>query len=187
MIPGLRLVWDAADSSCALAGIAIVVAPDPLPPFPVDAEVIEQDTARILDEGLVLLEPDESLGQLVREMVTEPMSIPGSVLTSGARPVRIQAIIHELDRQPSWREEWIRQAWRGIVACCEERALGSLSLPLLGTRMRDMDRRQSVRLMRELILGSRPACLRRIWLRCPPGAQQQVLGLLQGQGQPAHG
>jgi len=175
----LRLVWDAADCSTELAGIHIVVAPLQLPPFAVTAEVIEQDTARVLDEDLILLEPDETLGQLVREMATEPTLTPGSVWVTGSRPIRIQAIIHELDRQPTWREEYIREAWRGIVACCEEWAIDSLALPLLGTRLCAMDRRLSVRLLRELILESSPACLQRIWLRCPAGTQQQVLELLQ--------
>jgi len=185
LMSDIRLIWDAADYCCDLAFVHVVVAPDSLPPFTVAAEVIEQDTARVLDEDMILLEPDESLGHLVREMVTEPMPAPGSVLASGAHPLQIQAIIHDLDKEPSWCEVGIREAWRGIVSCCEEHAIDTLALPLLGTRLRSMDRRQSVRLLRELILGSRPACLQRIWLRCPLGAQQQVLELLQGESGPA--
>ncbi len=177
--PHLRLAWNAADCCCDLAGVHVVVAPRELPPFVVAAEVIEQDTARVLDDGLPLLEPDESIGHLVREMATEPFLSPGTVLASGRQPLRIQAILHELEQDPSWRRAWIRKAWLGIVACCEEHDVDSLALPLLGTRLRSMDRRDSVRLLRELVLEAHPACLRRIWLCCPSGAQQPVLDLLR--------
>ncbi|PSQ91983.1 MAG: hypothetical protein BRD57_03550, partial [Proteobacteria bacterium SW_6_67_9] len=35
---------------------------------------------------------------------------PGEVVVVGGRPLHLRAVIHDLDRVPTWREEWIVRA-----------------------------------------------------------------------------
>ncbi|MCK7466684.1 MAG: hypothetical protein MZU91_00090 [Desulfosudis oleivorans] len=40
---------------------------------------------------------------------TQPR-LPGTVLVQGTSPVRLLAIIHDFNEDPSWKEDWIKEA-----------------------------------------------------------------------------
>lgn len=180
--PTLSLAWDMGAMQTELAGVRIAPAPTDLPPFDIDAVVVEQDTARVLDDADVLLEPDESYAQLVREMGTEPRLAPGSVVVRPGRPLRLEAIVQDFDLEPCCREEWIVSALDGVFREAADRRIGALALPALGSRHGGFDRRRFLVLLRERLQAGAPPGLRRLWLVVPAGAVAGVLRILRGEG-----
>ncbi|EDN72294.1 conserved hypothetical protein [Beggiatoa sp. SS] len=95
--------------------IQIITSPQSRPPFQVDAWVYEQDTALLLCAADEIKYPSESAEQLIEQAVEMSPLIPGSVLVRGYCPLELLAIVHDLDQEPSWREEWILKALHGIM------------------------------------------------------------------------
>ncbi len=113
--------------------IQIITSPQSRPPFQVDAWVYEQDTALVLGTADEIKYPSESAEQLIEQAVEMSPLIPGSVLVRGYCPLELLAIVHDLDQEPSWREEWIVKALHGIMQASEQHHCEAIAMPLLGT------------------------------------------------------
>lgn len=136
-------------------------------PFPIDAIVFEEDTYLVLNASRTLFAPGEHpIRTLTSAFLAKPAK-PGTVITRGGHPLRFLAVIHDLDRNPSWREEWIRETLRMILSEAGERGLRSLALPLLGTVHGTFSAVRFVRHLRSSLEGSPPSNLSRIWLLAP--------------------
>lgn len=162
-----------------LAGVRVAAAPLELPPFPVDAVAEEQDTARVLGDADVLLEPDESYAQLVREMGAEPRKEPGGVVVRNGRPLRLETIVYDFEVEPCCREAWIVAALETILREVAARGITALALPPLGSRHGGFDRRRFLALLRQRLLSGVPAGLRRVWLIVPASASAGVIRVLR--------
>ena len=136
-------------------------------PFSIDAIVFEEDTYQVLNASRTLFETGEHpIRTLTNAFLARPAR-PGTVITRGGHPLRLLAVIHDLDRNPTWREDWIREALRTILHEVEKRGLRSLALPLLGTVHGSFSAVRFVRHLRSSLEGSPPSSLNRIWLLAP--------------------
>jgi hypothetical protein len=104
------------------------------PPFAIDAEVIEEDTFLVLGADPEARELAGGPRRHIRDMDDTYPKAPGSVLirAAGSR-VRMLAVVHDLERDPTWQEEWIGTALGKLLVEADERGYGAISLPVLGS------------------------------------------------------
>jgi len=151
--------------------LRIVSCPEDAPPFEVDAVAAEEDTWLVLSADPVATEPEEGLEEILaaaRQAQPEP---PGSVVVLEGRPLRLLAVVHDLSREPTWREEWVASALAAILAECEARGIRSLALPPLGARHGSLAPPRFEELLAEALRAAPPLRLERLWLVVPPGPQ----------------
>lgn len=118
-----------------LGGVRLVAAPCGRAPFPVDATVAEEDTHLLLSAGSRLRDPGESMPRLMLRALNQQAASPGTVVVRGRGPrLRLLAVVHDLERDPSWREEWVAGALAQVLEAAGRRRLRAVALPLLGTR-----------------------------------------------------
>jgi hypothetical protein len=156
-------VWD---------GLRISLSDAAQPPFAIDAEVCEEDTALILSAERQIRQPSESLQELSTTLHDSRPARPGSVIIRPGNPPRLLAIVHDLDREPSWREGWICRALTRVLSLSQEHALTSLSLPLLGTAHGRIDTRRALYLTLRTLAKRRNTVLEQIWMRLTPNAMR---------------
>lgn len=160
------------------AGVTVMAAPPEDPPFWVEANVEEQDTCRVLADRGLIREPRESYQRLVRDMEEGRPAKPGSVLVDGFYPVRLLAIVHDLELEPSWREDWVAAALDEIFRITEGRGLRAVAMPPLGTRHGRLPLPRFLYLLRAAVKGGVFEYLARIWLVSPRDLDCAVLKML---------
>lgn len=152
---GETLLWD---------GLRFSLSADPHPPFHLDGEIREEDTALLLSAQSEMHSP---LTLLSTEAPVAPASLlkPGTATLRPGTPLQLLAVIHDLDREPTWREAWICSALRHALRLAEDRRVVSLSIPLLGTAHGRIDVRRALYLTLRTLAKRRSRFLQRIWLR----------------------
>lgn len=165
----------------------IIAAPKNRQPFPVDAVAFEEDTFLVLSADTTVREPHEPLMRVITRVIETRPETPGSVLVKGKRPLRLLAIVHDLNQEPSWREEWIESALRGIFQEVESRRLKSLALPFLGTLHGPLDKQRFVMLLREALERMEFKQLKYLWLIVPAGTDREILEILESGSQKGGG
>jgi hypothetical protein len=147
----------------------IVAAPKEKPPFDVDAVAYEEDTYLVLSADPTVREPKDHPVKIMTKLIETTPETPGTVLVRGQHPLRFLAIIHDLNQDPTWREEWITSALSGIFKEAETRELTSVAIPMLGCLHGTLDGRRFFGLLRIAVARSKQRHLKRIWLITPPG------------------
>jgi O-acetyl-ADP-ribose deacetylase (regulator of RNase III) len=104
---------------------------------------------------------------------------PGSVLVKATSPLQLLAVVHDLNQEPSWKEEWVAKALEEIFRETEQRKLHSLALPFLGTRHGSLDKERFLVLLRSTLEGIVTHSLKRIWLMLPPDIDPGILKVLK--------
>ncbi len=89
---------------------------------------------------------------------------PGSVVVQAGRPLRLLAIVHDVNCDPTWRAEWIATALRQVMREVARRRLQALGLPLLGRQFGRMPRAVWTDLLAGALADMRAPCPRRLWL-----------------------
>lgn len=176
--PGKRVALRLLQGDLVEQTARVVVADDGSPPFAVDAMVIEQDCDLLLaPPAAIVQEPAEHPGRLLLRVLNQRRHPPGSVLAAGGRPLRLHAVVHDLERQPSWREEWVQAALTRLFDIARRRQVARLAMPLLGTVHGRLDSARSLALILAALSagGSFP---RRLWLRVPSADAQTVRSML---------
>jgi len=182
-MPKLRLIRGGYPREMSLGSVDIVAAPEHNPPFTVDAVAFEEDTFLVLSADRRVHAPKEPLVRLMTRVIETRPETPGSVLVKGKRPLRLLAIVHDLNQEPSWREEWIASALEGIFRETESRRLGSIALPFLGTLHGSLKKERFVELLRCALERMSPNHLKRLWLLVPVGTSSKILGMLESDSQ----
>lgn len=177
----LRLIRGGHHFEMSLGAYRIVAAPKDKPPFPVDAEAAEEDTFLVLSADPKVREPDEHIVQVMTRLIETRPAAPGSVLVKGKRPLRLLAIVHDLNKEPSWREEWIASALEGIFREAERRRLRSIALPFLGTLHGSLEKRRFVALLRNTLERTAPDHLKRLWLIISFEVSRRVLEMIESE------
>ncbi|MDQ3775738.1 MAG: hypothetical protein M3461_16005 [Pseudomonadota bacterium] len=113
--PQLKIVPNKVQTKSLLDKINIVIAQDSYPPFDVDAVVLEEDTALILSNNVVIRETKEHAIRLMTDLFEYKEKAPGSVVVKGANPYRFFAIVHDFDKDPSCRKEWVESALHSVL------------------------------------------------------------------------
>jgi len=161
-----------------MGSVRLFVAPREWPPFLADALAEEEDTYLVLSADPEVLETREKTEELMAELLKTDPAVPGSVIVKEGRPLSLRAVVHDLEREPSWKEEWIISALDGIFREVETRKLRSIALPMLGTLHGSLEKQRFLVLLREALERSSPEHLARLWLVVPAGTTGEVLGML---------
>ena len=181
--PIFRLVQGRSHSEIWMGGVRIFVAPEEMPPFVAEALVAEEDTFLVLSADPELHDMEETPERIIAEIASaEPMN-PGSVIARGDNPLQMLAIVHDLNEEPSWREEWVEKALEEIFRMAQVRRLSSLALPLLGTLHGTMAKDRFLALLQEAIEKNPPVSLKRLWLVASRGTASEILTLLKSKAE----
>jgi hypothetical protein len=147
-------------------GIEIVVAREDDAPFTVDAVVVEDDTWRALGAPAdVLVSPGHPVRVMTGVWQARPEA-PGAVVVQRGTPLRLLAVVHDLDAEPSWKEAWIEAALDAVLVHAEELGLPALRVPLLGCQHGGLDPFGFARLLGQALQRRADGATapRRIWL-----------------------
>ena len=173
-MPQLHLISDDYGRALIFRGVRIAAAPHDRAPFQVAAVALEEDTNLLMSARAELRAPAEGYGKLVEQMnAFEPLE-PGAVVARGDAPVRLLAVVHDIEQTPTWKEAWIERALSELLKEVDRRKLGSLCLPVLGSLHGDMSTARFARLLRTSLEQDPPKRLRRIWALVP----EEEIGLL---------
>jgi len=175
----LKLIRGGRQSQLVIGNVQIFVGPEKMSPYPVDAMVAEEDTFLVLSADPEVLESNESPIKVMAEAFETHPETPGSVLVKGGYPLQFLAIIHDLDQDPSWKEEWVVGALERVFQEAENRKLRSIALPLLGTLHGSLEKGRFVHLLREFLERKPPRHLNRLWLVTPEGAASAILKIVK--------
>lgn len=165
--PSLRLIRGDLDRVVAIGNTRIQVAPLDRPPFAVNAVAVEQDTALVLGEEPALYAPSKSLSEISSELEHFSEPLPGSVLVKRGTPKQLFAIIHDLEQDPSLRQEWVVKALHNMLRLAERQPLQAIALPLLGTRYGQLDQQRFIQLLCHTLCKYPPASPLKLWLVAP--------------------
>jgi hypothetical protein len=159
--------------------VSIQIGPEQRPPFPASAIVVEQDTALLLDEESSITEPLDSLQRLREEVERFREPKLGSVVTRRGRPRRLYAIIHDLEQDPTWREEWIAAVLKTLFTEAERLHLADFAMPLLGTRFGKLTSQRFIELLCDTLHRSPPTQPLKLWLIAPRHRTHSLLMTLR--------
>jgi hypothetical protein len=177
--PRFRLIRGSYPREMSVGSVRIVAAPKDTPPFPVDAVAFEEDTFLVLSADPRVRDPHKHIMQVMTRVIETRPESPGSVLVKGNYPhFRLLAIVHDLNQEPSWREEWIASALDGIFREAESRKLRSIALPLLGTLHGSLEKQRFVMLLRWALERMSANHLQLIWLVVPAGTSSKIFQIL---------
>lgn len=157
----------------------IYVAPPSRPPFEPAALVVEDDTYQVLGADTAARESYESVRRLRERAAQVEPEPPGSVQVRPGDPLRIHAIVHDLDLEPTWLEIWLVDALAAALGEADRRRLDSLALPMLGTLHGSLAPRRFVQLLRSTLDGTRCHHLRRLWLVVAPDTPAAIFDPLR--------
>lgn len=179
----LRVIRGTYPCQVSLGSLNIVAAPEDMPPFPVDAVAFEEDTFLVLSAPPQVRETKEPLVRVMTRVIETRPKTPGSVLVKGKRPLRFLAIVHDLNQEPSWREEWVASALSEIFREAESRRLQSIALPFLGTLHGSLKKQRFLVLLRCALERMSATHLKRVWLIVPARTSSKILQTLESEPQ----
>jgi hypothetical protein len=140
--------------------------------------VYEEDTYLALSADPEYRPPTEHPVHVLMEAGAAQPDIPGTVVIQSGRPLRLLAIVHKLDEDPTWREEWVAGALESVFVQVERRDIHSISLPLLGTVHGKLEVERSLVLLVEKLQNAQPTPLDHIWLESGKYTPEEILSLL---------
>ena len=139
----------------------------------------EEDTFLVLSANPEVRDPGEHMVRVMTRVIeTKPIK-PGSVLMKDGDPMRLLAIVHDLNQEPSWREEWIVSALDEIFLFAESRGLSSIALPFLGTLHGSLEKQRFIVLLRNALGRISTLNLNRIWLVVPNETSSDIFDSLK--------
>ncbi len=152
-----------------------MASPDNQPPFELDALTFEEDTNLLMSPGAELASPRESITELVSDIAAFKPLEQGSVVARGTAPVRLLAIVHDIDKTPTWTEESVRNSMASLLRKSETLGFESVALPVLGGVHGTLSTARFAGLLRIALEQFPPRRLKRLWIRAAGEAADAVL------------
>jgi len=175
----LRLVQGGLSRKLFFGALEIVVAPSRLRPFEIDAIICEEDTWLIMSAEPKEIEPPEHPIRLMTALIGAKPEPVGSVLVKGCCPLKFLAVVHDVDQDPTWDEDWIAEALINVFKEAERRKLRAIGLPLLGTRHGKLPMVRFAELLRRAIEQHTRVHLRRLWLMTSDKNTKRMMEILR--------
>jgi len=148
-----------------IAGNTIIQFTDTDPALlSIDAIVEEQDTNMVLGKAMIIKETIDSFPALINKMQQQIPEKPGTIIMKKSRPLRIIAIVYDVDHKPMCRREWIVKAVDNILKQCNEYSIKTLAMPLLGTEYGKMTTQTTINLLQACLNKHRYTCPEKILL-----------------------
>jgi hypothetical protein len=151
--------------------VRVVVAPRSSPPFDVDAHALEDDTYFVLSAGTEIRETPEHPIRLWTELQNVEPAEPGSVIVKAGSPMRLLAVVHDLSRDPTWREDWVAAALEAVLREAEQRKIRRLGLEPLGCVHGRLRPDRFATLLSAALDRVRPQVLERVWVMPKAGTE----------------
>jgi hypothetical protein len=169
--------------------VSVCVVPDSLSPLPAEVRVFEEDTHLVLTVDPVIRYTEEHPIRLMTSVMEAKPRKPGSIVTNNSN---WYAVVHDLDREPTWRQAWIEKAYREILLLVEKKRIRKIAVPLLGSAHGKFSQDESMRMLLQAIDAAILKQLKNILILVPShdcGAAGQLLQkLIKGPvQQPPHG
>ena len=131
----IQLAWDIKNSRINLNDVNVIVIPEKLAPVNVAAIVEEQDIALVLSMPSKLsVTDDKPCWYLANKLESQDTLQPGSVIIRDGKTIKIMAIIHDLDQDPTYKPEWISKALDNIFSISNSYGIRTMQLPILGAQ-----------------------------------------------------
>lgn len=145
-------------------GIELVEAPLRRAPFRVDARVVEEDTWKVLSAPPPVVPASEHpIRVMNRAWAAEP-EILASVHVEAGDPLRLVAIVYDLDADPICTPETVATVLEQILDRVDEHEVEALALPRLGAAHGRFPSRRFDELLAGSLQRMKPSTLCRIWL-----------------------
>jgi hypothetical protein len=149
------------------------------PPFTPDAIVVAQDRWLLLDAATPVCDTQRGYRALVRAAGASGGETPGQVLVRrGVLPLRLWAVVHDLDATPGCRREWVACALDGVLREVQRRRLGTLALPALGCGEGVICTREFLALLAASIRNTAVVSRLRVWIPIADGALDEARAAL---------
>ena len=174
-----KVIQGGRRSGVSFGSVRITAGPEERPPFPVEAVVFEEDTFLVLSADWKKIESEDHPVVILTEAFGMDPEKPGRVVVYEGSPLRFLAVIHDLDQEPSWREEWVGEALENIFQEVERRRLQSIALPFLGTQHGSLEKSRFLGLLRDFLKRSRFSHPLRIWLVMPGDLEDEIIEWLE--------
>ena len=176
---GLRLIQGGLQCRIRFGPIQIIAAPQNSAPFGVDALAVEEDTWLVMSAEPKIGDLQEHPIRLMTDLLkSQPKSV-GTVVVRGRNPMRFMAIVHDVNQDPTCREEWVQCALNEIFREAEHRKLRALGLPLIGTLHGKLLTQRFAGLLSQALLQAPLEHLRRVWLIAPVPTNAEIINILQ--------
>jgi len=147
--------------------IRIVAAPEDSPPFHVEAMAYEEDTFLIMSADPDEVPTDIHPIRMMAELEHFKPQKPGSVVVRKGIPLRLLAVVHDVNQEPTCHEKWVEKALHAVFREVERRGIQSLGIPLLATRHGRLPQSQFARLLGRVIATTTLKSLKRLWVMAP--------------------
>jgi len=170
----LELIRGGYPHKFQIGSLTIVASLEKDPPFKVDAMAMEEDTFLVLSADRRVRYVKEPLIKVMTRVINTRPRKPGSIIVQKGNPLRLLAIIHDFNEEPSWREDWVTRALEGIFHEAEMRKLTSISIPFLGNLHGTLERDRFLVLLRSSIENAYLYHLRQLWLVVPTGTSSKL-------------
>ena len=176
----LELIRGTYPRKIQIGSLTIVASLEKDPPFKVDAMAMEEDTFLVLSAHRTVYDARKPLIKVMTRVINTQPRKPGSVIVQERTPLRLLAIVHDLNEEPSWRENWVTRALEGIFHEAERRKLRSIGIPFLGTLHGTMERRHFLVLLLSSLERVSLYHLKRLWLVVPAGTSSKLFDVFEG-------
>jgi len=175
----LRIINGDLQKSLIFKGIKLIAAPRKCLPVKIDALVFEEDAFLIMSDKPEHIPPSKHPIRLMNEIANFKPEIPGSVVVKGKNPIRILAVVHDVNQEPTWKEKWIEKALCSVFKKCEVLKIKTLGLPMLGTKHGRLNHQRFSRLLASSLQSCEFKNLNQIWLISPVPVNAAVISALE--------
>ncbi len=154
-----------SDFWAEIAGVEISASiyfqPHDLP----EVTVIEDDTCMVLNADPEFIEPRESLWNIRTKISRSPPYPVGSLVTIANNPLRLAALVYDLNQSPICTLDGITSALKQILHFIDERQLKSMVMPVLGAKYGNISFYQFIAMLTSELTNNRPTKLSYIALK----------------------
>ena len=149
-------------------------------PEPVEVVVEEDDRHLLLREQPLLFDVPDGFTTLTREMQAQRPRELGDVVVCRGDPLRLIAIVYDVDREPIWDEVGVVTAYQRVINELNRWQAATVMMPLLGTAHGHMSPNHSADLLGTALNNETPALLEQLYLRLASDCDIDALrGLLE--------
>ncbi len=176
-----RMIPGGLQSQTVFASISIIAAPEESPPFEVDAIAFEEDTWLVMSADPKIVDPPEHPIRLMTDLIETKPEPVGSVMVRDKKPLRFLAIVHDVNQDPTWREEWVEESLKAIFRESEHRNLQAIGLPLLGTLHGKLEKRRFISILGRILRQTPFKHLKQLWLIVPTPQNSEIINWLESE------
>jgi hypothetical protein len=152
-----------------------------IPPFPIEVDIVEEDTWQLMAADTVATDLDEHPIRLMTSLIDQQPATPGEVIEKGNQ---WRTVIFDLDEDPPCRPEWVKTALERVMELIVQHGINSLSMPLPAYQQHCLSCRSATRLLLDSLQMLPADKSLSVWLKIPGSGLEQVISELERQISP---